>query len=592
MTLRDELRDLERNATNLLFAGGSVAALDPDVRRAARRLGPLAGTLGALGALAEALRDRPRREAARALLNLASAADRVQRAMAQPLATTGELEPLAPSPALDSPLPTEEVEALHRALTQRSMVGRVARVREAIREGRVRDLRLVRAWLGALEDPTLGAMVTEEVLPLLGPSVAGAVRETLTMTGGDGDARRLRTLVSVEGAGALQDLLPALEAGSPAVRAEALALLARIEPAKAFLRARALCREPGPVELRAAAAMVLGEDPDDEALACLLLALEDPEGKVQEAAAASLGRSPNPSVTPRLQALLEEPHTASDGPASTPDATPAERLAARRQALAVRAEREARLALQARVLRALGARRDGLAEVPPRLLEHPDPNVHRAARRAAVALGHGVALERVASWLDSADPERRGAAVRAVFALEPSEAFERLGPSLTPEAVRRDGGTLLATIYDVLVHERDGEDPRWTERSTGLLKEPLAQSWCVEYLASRGARDSIDALVELLREDSADRTTVLDALMRLGDGRAVEPILDLLERDLGPSNWWALWALESLDDPSAAPRLQVLSERSQEVTTARTLRELAQRLQRDRGSIPPPAAQK
>jgi HEAT repeat protein len=581
--LRADLQELDRAAAGLLHAGGGVAAVDPTARRAARTLLGLEGALGVLSERALALQGRSRREAARAALDLASASDRVARALAEPVVGDEAPVALGPRPSLGTPLPAEEVLSLASALTQRSMVGRVAKVRAAVRAGRVRDLRLVSAWLSALDDPALGALVAEEVLPRLGPAVAGAVRESPAVFGGDGDARRLRTLVSVEGVGALGDLLPALDGGSPAVRAEALSLLGRVDPLRAFLRARALLQEPGPVEPRAAAASVLADDPEEPAVDCLLRALTDPEAPVHEAASVALGRNANPAVTGRLLALLGEP---KEPPDELQGALP-DRLAARRRALAMQSAREAHGALMARALKALGLRGEALAEVPPSLLEHPDPKVYRAARGAAIAQRHGPALERLAGWLGSPDPERRAAAVRAVFAREPAEAFERLAPWLEPNALRADAGALLSTVFDTLVHDCEGEDLRWRALATSLLREPLAQSWCVEYLASRGVREAVGELLPLLSDEGADRTTVLDALMRLGDGRAVGPILEFLERDLGASSWWALWALETLDDPSAGPRLEALAAGAREEGAAKALRELAMRLQRDRGSIPP-----
>jgi hypothetical protein len=224
---KEQLLGLGADADRLLAAGIGVA--DGDVlRRRSRTLRDLGKKVPALLPVADAVdRVTGASTPAPAFLDLLV----VTRQVRASLATTGvdgALTPLAESGPWQTPVPVRDLYPVREVLTQ-PRSGREERINDAVERKLFGDLRLVPTLLRALADnyALLADVIAEAGVPALGRGVLPDLLSAFVPNGKSPDARRLRAICQIDPTSGAALCRRMLAEGSPAVRAEALARLAK-----------------------------------------------------------------------------------------------------------------------------------------------------------------------------------------------------------------------------------------------------------------------------------------------------------------------------------------------------------------------------
>ena len=263
----------------LSIAGSGLARGDYRLKRLAEPLTASAAKAPVFGRVAErveALVDADAEGSAAALLDLATLCHAVLYTQGQ-TDVPGELQPLSP---VEGGLgarqtPAKVLRPLLDALT-RSGAGRMTIVKNAARRGVFNDLRLVEPSLAALDNPygEFADFVAGQVLPKYGRPIVPALRDRLDLSGGRGDARRLRVLGAILGGEGWDLYIQALGEGSTAVRVAAVEALASHEDALPLLVEQAGAKSG---DVRAAAFQALSRSPSQQAADLLIAATRGPD---------------------------------------------------------------------------------------------------------------------------------------------------------------------------------------------------------------------------------------------------------------------------------------------------------------------------
>ena len=331
-------------------------------------------------------------------------------------------------------------------------------------------------------------------------------------------------------ADALQSLAPehplvqalhALVHGEPDARAQAAAALGELQDERAIPALRRALGERGPVQDRAAAALV--RFGPDRVFDLFVGALDDPEDRIRTLAAWALGQLGDSRAEKPLLYALRDPvdqvrRSAAEALAmvSPPDFRPA----ARAICTLLTGQAEERLGA-ARQLAELGERR---ATIPLRWTLHHDPEVNVRLQAARTLSGFGVPAVDLL--------------VRALGTREEAQASEvlvALGtdvvPSLIEAARTGEEGAQLGAIKTLVQIEDDRTVPLLVS-----LAQDAAISQKVRLAAVRALREEVQhpAVVPCLIQALGDsyhqvRIVAAETLGQTNDPRAVEPLIQALE---------------------------------------------------------------
>jgi HEAT repeat protein len=522
-----------------------------------------------------------------ALAGLAAAADRLARAapadagrsllgllvplraaglMLAAVGAEGVLEPVGLSGPWVTDQPPDVIGAVITAGGEGRAPGRSARLRDAVVKTPVHDLRAVGPVLAALDDgdPFTAGWLAEHTFAGFGPGLVLLLRRRLDFRGGGGDANRLVVLCRLNPAAGLPLCREALATGSEAVRAQALACLAQIDPDEAERAALGVLAEKPTARLRLAALAALAGRTD--AAVDALLAVLSAGKSVWQQAHLVLRDAPRRRVLPRL--LREVAASVEEGGRAE------ERLRRLLYLLAARGEREGVMAI-------LG------------LLDHSLPGCHAAAVSALMRHAHTkhagtVAVAELAAALSGPDPKARHA-VALVLAKGKAAAQEAV-PALVvalrdpDEDVREEVAAALGEIgrpprvvVAALATALQDEEPQvrltaaWALGQTrqpaavrqlaaalrdpdGDVREHAAEA--LEYVGP-AARAALPALQEALRDDRvAVRARAADTLGDLGPA-ARQAIPALIAAAGGESRWARISAVRALGKMGRAARAAV-----------------------------------
>ncbi|KWX71111.1 hypothetical protein AMQ84_29315 [Paenibacillus riograndensis] len=127
---------------------------------------------------------------------------------------------------LDTKLPYRKLAAVRQALTTTGS-GRYEVVIEAFKDGMFQDLRLLPLAIAALNDPysEIAEFAMNNILPAYGPAITGYLIESLNLTGGKSEVRKLKVIAKAGGTEVLEKIFKAAEDGSDDIRAAAIECL-------------------------------------------------------------------------------------------------------------------------------------------------------------------------------------------------------------------------------------------------------------------------------------------------------------------------------------------------------------------------------
>jgi HEAT repeat protein len=466
-TARDPLTELADDARRL-FAAGVSAGDGGALRRHAEAVRRLGARVPALAPLADAI-DRTcaaaEKQRAAAVLDLNLLLRRVRAGLAT-AGVGGTPEPVDPSGPwttelrLDEPVFTDLLPELAdpKARPLNALI-------LADHEEMGTELRLVGPLLAGLEHPDKDApQRIASVLPRFGNAVAGELRRDFHPAGDRADAMRLRALGRIDPEAARAACREALDRGSQVVRAEAMELLPKIDPAEAERHALALLRAPStPAETRKLALKSLHVARGDAGLEMLLSAIDAPDS-LWSAAAMALQESAHPGAGAGLFESL-------------------------RAALA----------------------------------EGQEAGLRRAMRLMPVLIRrrHPEALRLFLSWLDHPNKELRAWARNWIRHLY--ESGDAVVPELVAALGHKDPPVLVGVMDSLLRCGGAAADatPRLAEllqhRQVGLREKAATTLGAV----GAGRPDAVAALVAALRDESAKvRHAAAEALARFGPAAA------------------------------------------------------------------------
>lgn len=279
-------------------------------------------------------------------------------------------------------------------------------------------------------------------------------------------------------------------------------------------------------------------------------ALRDPDPRVARAASRALARLRDPAAVPHLLSALDDPTTA----------VAAARLlgrigdpAAVEPLLPVAGSGPSDIRVAA--VEALGAIGDARALGPlATALEDPDRDVANAAGRALGRIGDPAArevLERAFTRTRSTAAAIGLAASRHAVALP--FLYERLA---TGDPADPDTAAAALAVAEV-------RDPRALGPLLETMRRAPGDAKCPYVLAAGYLRDAraIPPLLGLMVSYGLCETVILEALRRIGDARALGPILDALEDDRAEIRAAAIEALGAIGDPRTLDALGRLLER-------------------------------
>lgn len=530
---RETLRALDADVGRIMLSGGASAPSDEALHARRAALAKFSAKVPALAKVTEQI-DKvlasPPRAAVGELMNLAVMSGQLRGAQAAPGRIAGDLAPLESIAPIETPLAPTDIEALLRALTWGGP-GRAETIRDAVARGAVRDLRLLKAWVDALDDARVGDIVARDAIPMLGEAAVGLLFEALRLDGDASDGRRLECIAAIRGTGARSLIDEAITKGSAPLRAAGIRALARIDREATEPLAIDMLANDKNRGVRAAAAEALSKSASLASLEVLLGALKDAQ-EVRVAAANALGTHEHPEAGARLLSLLT-PESLGIKPykdSSSKHASAQSKAQQKAQEAAVR-ETDEQVEYVTLIMTALGPHDND--EIKKRLLEvwknHEMLSVRLAAGRALLASPDPKVLETLAESLDdTSDWSVQRIAIEAFFK-DSATLYERALPWFEPERIAKAGGVKAARVilWNVTNLGHAARDARWVDLFAKLLENPKLAEW-----AALG-------------------------LLKAGDKSRVERILDLLptfeEHEFGER---VVQALEHVSDPSMLPALK------------------------------------
>jgi hypothetical protein len=583
---KDTLKDLDRDAERLLFAGAAVARSDADLLAHRDKLAPFGAKVPAIGKVVEqidALARSSGKAAAVELLGFAALMAQVRGAQAALAAPkdSGQLAPLPPAQRLGTPLSPGELGALVGALTGDAEIRyRAGLIRDYAARGVARDLRVLPLALPALSDKAVSAAVEEALLPALGRAIVPDLVASLDIAQGKAiDARKLGVVARILGQEAKDLLREAVEKGSAEVRAAAITQLAKVDPAGVEPIALELAQRDRSTEVRKMALAALGEGKTDETLDVLLDAYGT-SSDLRPCASMGLERIRHPRAIARIVSMLE-------GALSSLSPLKIKRASTRDEkdaAAKAQKAREEQVALVA-ALFDLVARRGGPGGIEVALdayRNHKAREVKPFALQALLALGHEETFDEIAASIPEAPPEMQEDLLFGLFKLEPARAFARLSTFFEPSSLRKTGGTAFAirildhieTRHVAADGEPKGDDGaeapaerasifvrerRWIDLLIDLLYDEDMQERAIRLLARAEAPKALDALLKLAsRIGQVHDPAMLARLLRgHADARAAPAVAELLEAIEGSTDLASTFEyLVEADDPATAPAVR------------------------------------
>jgi hypothetical protein len=582
---KETLSLLERDAERLLFAGAQVARADGDLDARRQKLAPLGPKVPAIAKVVEQVEKVQKasgKAAASELLNLSALMAQLRGAQAAPAAAAGDLAPLPAAEPLESPLSPTELLSLVNALTV-SGKGRPKIVSDAVERDAIRDLRLLPFCVRAINDPAVGYVVADELLPKLGRLVVPELRATLRLEkGSETDAKKLGVLVEILKDEAKPLLVEATEKGSPELRRTGMSELGELDPAMAEPIALKLIAEDRSMEVKKAAATALGGGTSDATLDALFKAFTA-TGDLRSAAGYSLASLAHPRTTERALALLTPELLALPNLKLPKADTPAKKKANEK----LEKEHREKVEFLAAVLDLLAGRKDRLSTAEKVLgvfHDHKVKEVKNAAARALLKSGYDKAFDELAPSVYDADWDTRDEFIEGILKHDPAHAFERLGRFLDPASFKGKNHVSLAEhlLSTLEGHSEDGDEPdddaeeeddkpearppsflqkepRWIDAAIKLLDHKELMGEALDVLAkvkSDPAREAVIALAAAQKKgDHAWR--ILRVLTMYRDAR-IPPLL-LRSLDTTSGSWsrrWVFRTLREYDDAALAPALK------------------------------------
>ena len=513
---KETIRRLGLDVERIIVAGAHLAKTDANIAKSRTAMVGLATQFGAkapvitqLAAAASKVVDGPAKDTTREVVGLATMTAQVRAAQAAP-APAPATTPLATVPEVGTPCNAKNLLGLFKALTE-SGSGRLEVVKGAIERGEIADLRLVDALVHAMGDGYIGDTVTDQAIPLLGAAVIAPLRAQLHVTkAAQVNARRLRALVRVQGDGARDVLVQALEEGSADMREAAFDLIADFLPGRPEFEAQALAAiakggKERSADVRRAALRALGGYAS--AFEAILEALEDE--RTFAAATEALGRSHDPRALDHLLACLDENVARhSKGTTSGKLLTHESRITSLLNALSHQIHPRSAAAAMALI--------DRYGDI---------------AAAAALPSADAAQLRTIAKNITNDTSALYVVAAAAIGRLPRDEAF-----AIASATFKADGNLMrerLRALKQVIVASGD---QRWPTLLLGLLDTGFLQFQIqiVETLGAVKDPRAIAPLSKLLAStpDHAKSETltiaIIDALANLGDPSSIRPILDRL----------------------------------------------------------------
>jgi len=147
--------------------------------------------------------------------------------------------------------------------------------------------------------------------------------------------------------------------------------------------------------------------------------------------------------------------------------------------------------------------------------------------------------------------------LETVQKLRESTADDRVIPPLLQMLKDPDLEVRKAAIDDLA----EARDPRAIDPLLGMLEETNAdiRARVITALGYIAGPKAVDPLLATLKQDAALRTTIIDALWRLGDNRAVAPLIELLKDKEPATSGAAAEALGYLSDDRAVEPLLAIA---------------------------------
>ena len=567
---RETIRKLSENVERLLVAGAHLAQGDSGLERDKEALEKLVAQLGAkappvLGKLAEAAgkaRTAKPKEQAQDVLSLAMTTAQVRAAQTQLAPVVGD-EPLTVVAEIGTPCNAKDLYALHDALVEKGP-GRMEKVAEALERGDVADLRLVHAVVQALGDSygELAERVSNEVVPAFGRAIIEPVRSRLKFPGRVVDGRRLKALVAVEKEASLPLVEHALREGSAEMRESALEAIAAHLPGVPSFEplVLGLIEKERAGDVRRAAVHALKGYGSDASLDALLEALDD--SRTVRAAASALGSSKHPKVVQKILVRLG-------------DAVKEAKAKVKKGEKAAEKQRDEAKGIVQALLGALAELSDpAIVPVARELIG----DYGRSAAYAILGSGTKADFAAVADHLDGGDTELYDVAVAAALKLEPKAIFERLSAPFSAKDRDKKAGEARASAVARSALVPSGDD--WTKALIGAVTRKPRSEQAIRMLGKTKDPRAVPVLIELLGDDAKDLNDVARALGALGDRRALEPLLAILEKGKSRNHWPVSSAVEALADEKTVDRVRTIHAAEKSGNTYSYVSYLLRRLER------------
>jgi HEAT repeat protein len=522
------LEELFADVPHLLSAGSSAARTDERLRRHVSSLRSLAGSVPALGRLADAVERLCQASAETGAVALLDLLVLLRQARAGVLSSgvSGELEVIPPSGPWRTAVPAEVVCAAAQALASRGR-GRDEALRPLADRLDGADLRLLDGLLRQLDGSyaDLADFVADRILPHYGRPILAELRAGYDPRGGAAQGRRLLAMAPIDADTGRVLALEGMKRGSPAVKLAALRALAVVDPEEARRAAIDILAGKANPRLKLLAVETLDRirARDSEAVSVLVRAFAAGEFYVSHKAQSVLGSVGRPAV-PALIGLLQGPD--AEG---------------RRKATWV--------------LRGIGADADEAVPALVAALEDSADlygvSIPRCAMAALAAVGPaaGAAVGRLNSFLESADPHIRFEAATALL-------------KITGKTQR---------YLPVLIESLSSPDVHLRRDAAQALEEigPPAEA-------------AVPALIDIIKDRNENIRRYADGNMRhfaataLGRiGHNAEEVVPLLIRMVTESEWYVRHnAIRALGyfGPKARAALPVLREAARD--RSRSLQEV------------------
>ncbi|WP_337101333.1 hypothetical protein [Paenibacillus sp. YIM B09110] len=527
------LRELHEDLRRLLIAGASLAPNDLRLQAMLpklERLGEAAPVFKKVGeAVSEVVRATPD-QAATKLLDLSVLLHAILHTQGS-TETAGELRSIGLTDS-NASAPTHisyrKLQPVIDALTQTGS-GRLEVIRQANADGVFTDMRTFVPAMTALEDSysEIAEYVAEEVLPKIGQRILPVLHASFNFEGGSGDARKLtaiyRLTAEEEKAAAKELIRKSAFNGSLPVRISALRLAADDADFEDKLLELSYDRKK---EIRSAALLALSGSDSEQALERLMEALMKKDTAI---AAEPIRRSVNPKLKERVLAFGEEllGTMATDcksaswlermiavlGGLRSPGQHAAERYFLMRLLHDDAIDVMETSRIQSETAEALLESKHPEALLFLQELRHKRPNLLGYSFKAAVRLEQPADVyEAYKPYLD----DRKGAAAKQLLQVfyewVPGPLYEFRNPW------ERDESEALVSW-----------DSRWVHRLVKMNEEDL-----VARLAVKPDQEVVDYLLYKAKVNpniaTYRTTTILLALVRLGNEQAPELILSTIEK--------------------------------------------------------------